>query len=154
MSLSFLGLSFSFSSLLFLSSPFSFFQFLLFSLFVLFQWLLLLPEKGESAPLVLLRVKVLLVPLRVILAKLLNVRPSLYGILGILPVRFFLMYLMVRLLRLLMPRCFLAKRVLLVPPRFQALERFLTFGLDKEFKRRCLSSLILSREKSKAGPSG
>ena len=30
----------------------------------------------------------------------------------------------------------------------------LTFRLDKEFERRCLSSLILSQEKSNAGPSG
>ena len=126
---------------------------LLFSLYVLFQWLLLLPEREESVPPVLLRAKVLLVLLRVILARLLNVRPSLYGIPGILPVRFFLMYLMASLLGFLMPGCFLAKQVLLVPPRFQTLERFLTFRLDKEFERRCLSSLILSREKSKAGPS-
>ena len=38
--------------------------------------------------------------------------------------------------------------------RFQTLERFLTFRLDKEFERWCLSSLILSQEKSKVGPSG
>ena len=144
LSLSFLGLSFFFSSLLFPSSPFSFLQFLLFSLFVLFQWLLLLPERGESIPPVLLRAKVLLVLLRVILAKLLNVRPSLYGIPGILPIRFFFMYLMARLLRLLMPGCFLAKWVLLVLPRFQTLERFLTFKLGKKFERRYLSFFILS----------
>ena len=38
--------------------------------------------------------------------------------------------------------------------QFLTLERSLTFRLDKEFERRCLSSLILSREKSRAGPSG
>ena len=144
LSLSFLGLSFFLLcySRLPLFHSFNFF----FSLFALFQWLLLLPEKGESAPQVLLRAKVLLVPLRVILTKLLNVRPSLYGTPGTLPVHFFLRYLMARLLRLLMPGCFL--------PRFQTLGRFSTFRSDKEFERRCLSFLILFREKSKASPSG
>ena len=155
LSLSFFGFLFLF---LFFSVtpvfPFSHFQSLLFSLYMLFQWLLLFPEKGESIPPVLLRAKVLLVLLRVILARLLNVWPSLYGIPSILPVRFSLMYLMARFLRLFMLGCFLAKRVSPVPPRFQTLERSSTFRLDKEFERRCLSSLILSREKSKADPSG
>ena len=102
---------------------------------MLFRWLLLLPERGENLLPVLLRVKVLLVLLRVILTRLLNVRPSLYGILGILPVYFSLMYLMVRLLHPLMLGCFLAKRVSLVPPRFLTIERFLIFRLDKEFER-------------------
>ena len=151
LSLSFLGLFFS---LLFPSSLFHSFNPLFFSLFALFQWLLLLLEKEESAPQALLKTKVLLVMLRVILTKSLNVRTSLYGTLGTLPVRFFLKYLMTRHFRLLMLGCFLAKLVLLVLPRFRTLERFLTFRLDKEFERGCLSFLILFWEKSKAGPSG
>ena len=64
LSLSFLGLfSLLSDSLLFPSSLFRSFNALFFSLFLLFQWLFLLPEKEESAPQALLRVKVLLVPL-------------------------------------------------------------------------------------------
>ena len=155
LSLSFLGLfSLLSDSLLFPSSLFRSFNPLFFPLFLLFQWLLLLLGKEESAPQAFLRAKVLLVLLRVNLTKSLSVWLFLYGTPGTRPFYFFLRCLMARLFHPLMLGCFLVRRVLLVLPRFQTLERFLTFRLGKDFERRFLSSLISFLGRSKVGPFG
>ena len=61
---------------------------------------------------------------------------------------------MVRLLRPLTLRYSLVRQVSLVLLRLQTLEKSLIFRLGRDFERQCPSSLILSLEKFKVGPSG